>query len=94
MRFRMVLSLLAPLHTPSQEVDQQVEEVIFDHLHSIAYQGTPLGWTILGPTANIKYGQAWVELGVYIDVWIYTCSIQILMHHTEEEKLGTVKGAL
>ena len=36
------------------EVDQQVEEVIFDHLHSIAYQGTPLGWTILGPTKNIK----------------------------------------
>ncbi|XP_003385964.1 PREDICTED: mitochondrial-processing peptidase subunit beta-like [Amphimedon queenslandica] len=37
-----------------QEVDQQVEEVIFDHVHSIAYQGTPLGYTILGPTANIK----------------------------------------
>jgi len=37
-----------------EEVDQQVEEVIFDHLHSIAYQGTPLGWTILGPTQNIK----------------------------------------
>ena len=38
----------------SQEVDQQVEEVIFDHLHANAYQGTPLGWTILGPTENIK----------------------------------------
>ena len=37
-----------------QEVDTQVEEVIFDHLHSIAYQGTPLGRTILGPTENIK----------------------------------------
>ena len=37
-----------------EEVDQQVEEVIFDHLHSIAFQGTPLGWTILGPTQNIK----------------------------------------
>ena len=37
-----------------EEVDQQVEEVIFDHLHAIAYQGTPLGWTILGPTENIK----------------------------------------
>lgn len=37
-----------------EEVDQQVEEVIFDHLHATAYQGTPLGRTILGPTANIK----------------------------------------
>ena len=37
-----------------EEVDQQVEEVIFDHLHANAYQGTPLGWTILGPTQNIK----------------------------------------
>jgi processing peptidase subunit beta len=37
-----------------EEVDQQVEEVIFDHLHSVAYQGTPLGMTILGPTENIK----------------------------------------
>lgn len=35
-------------------MDTQVEEVIFDHLHSVAYQGTPLGWTILGPTENIK----------------------------------------
>ena len=37
-----------------QEVDTQVEEVIFDHLHTIAYQHTPLGMTILGPTENIK----------------------------------------
>jgi len=28
--------------------------VCFDHLHAVAYQGTPLGRTILGPTANIK----------------------------------------
>jgi len=37
-----------------EEVDQQVEEVIFDHLHAVAYQGTPLGMTILGPTENIQ----------------------------------------
>jgi len=37
-----------------EEVDQQVEEVIFDYLHSVAYQGTPLGMTILGPTENIN----------------------------------------
>ena len=50
-------SLLLPSPSSSsthQEVEQQVEEVIFDHLHSLAYQGTPLGMTILGPTANIK----------------------------------------
>ena len=39
---------------PFQEVEQQVEEVIFDHVHANAYQGTPLGWTILGPTQNIN----------------------------------------
>ena len=37
-----------------QEVDTQLEEVIFDHLHATAYQGTALGRTILGPTENIK----------------------------------------
>lgn len=37
-----------------QEVETNLQEVVFDHLHSIAYQGTPLGFTILGPTENIK----------------------------------------
>ena len=37
-----------------QEVEQNLQEVIFDHLHSCAFQGTPLGMTILGPTKNIK----------------------------------------
>lgn len=52
-----------------QEVDKQLEEVVFDHLHSVAFAGTyerlsastvthnnlgqPLGRTILGPKANI-----------------------------------------
>jgi processing peptidase subunit beta len=36
-----------------QEVDKQLEEVVFDHLHSVAFQGQPLGRTILGPKANI-----------------------------------------
>ncbi|KAJ6544141.1 Metalloenzyme, LuxS/M16 peptidase-like protein [Mycena capillaripes] len=36
-----------------QEVDKQMEEVVFDHLHSIAFQHQPLGRTILGPKANI-----------------------------------------
>ena len=37
-----------------QEIETNLQEVVFDHLHSIAYQQTPLGMTILGPTANIK----------------------------------------
>jgi len=37
-----------------QEVETNLQEVVFDHLHSIAFQQTPLGMTILGPTENIK----------------------------------------
>ncbi len=37
-----------------EEVESQTDEVIFDHLHSVAYQQTPLGFTILGPSKNIK----------------------------------------
>jgi mitochondrial-processing peptidase subunit beta len=37
-----------------QEVESNLQEVVFDHLHSTAYQGTPLGRTILGPSENIK----------------------------------------
>ncbi|TRM61191.1 Metalloenzyme, LuxS/M16 peptidase-like protein [Schizophyllum amplum] len=36
-----------------QEVDKQMEEVVFDHLHSVAFQGQALGRTILGPKNNI-----------------------------------------
>merc|ERR1719510_2379832 len=38
----------------TQEVEMNLQEVVFDHLHAVAYQGTPLGRTILGPTKNIK----------------------------------------
>merc|ERR1719414_2835110 len=31
-----------------------LQEVVFDHLHAVAYQGTPLGRTILGPTEYIE----------------------------------------
>lgn len=36
-----------------EEVDKQLEEVVFDHLHATAFQGQPLGRTILGPKENI-----------------------------------------
>lgn len=36
-----------------EEVDKQLEEVVFDHLHATAFQHQPLGRTILGPRENI-----------------------------------------
>lgn len=38
----------------SEEVDKQLEEVVFDHLHATAYMNQPLGRTILGPRENIQ----------------------------------------
>ena len=36
------------------QVEGQVEEVIFDHLHATAFQHTSLGRTILGPAENVR----------------------------------------
>ncbi|KAF6725533.1 Mitochondrial-processing peptidase subunit beta [Oryzias melastigma] len=37
-----------------QEVETNLQEVVFDYLHATAYQSTALGRTILGPTENIR----------------------------------------
>lgn len=37
-----------------EEVEKQMEEVVFDHLHATAFQGESLGLTILGPKENIQ----------------------------------------
>jgi len=37
-----------------EEVDKDLSEVVFDHLHATAFQGQPLGQTILGPKENIQ----------------------------------------
>jgi processing peptidase subunit beta len=37
-----------------EDIEGNLEEVIFDKLHYTAYRGTPLGRTILGPTENIE----------------------------------------
>uniref|UniRef100_A0A8C6TW65 Mitochondrial-processing peptidase subunit beta n=1 Tax=Neogobius melanostomus TaxID=47308 RepID=A0A8C6TW65_9GOBI len=37
-----------------QEVETNLQEVVFDYLHATAYHSTALGRTILGPTENIK----------------------------------------
>jgi len=37
-----------------EEVQKDTQEVIFDHLHAAAFQGSSLGYTILGSQANIQ----------------------------------------
>ncbi|KAF4533182.1 hypothetical protein B566_EDAN001724 [Ephemera danica] len=37
-----------------QDAETKLKKVTMDYLHSIAFQGTPLGHTVLGPTKNIK----------------------------------------
>lgn len=37
-----------------EEVEKQMEEVIFDHLHAVAFPGSSLGRTILGSERNIR----------------------------------------
>ncbi|CAF1280504.1 unnamed protein product [Adineta steineri] len=37
-----------------QEIENTPQDVIFDHLHATAYQGTPLARSVIGPTDNIK----------------------------------------
>ncbi|CAH8457143.1 unnamed protein product [Schistosoma rodhaini] len=37
-----------------EEIESNYQEVVFDYLHATAYQGTPLGRTILGPVENVK----------------------------------------
>uniref|UniRef100_A0A1I8J718 Mitochondrial-processing peptidase subunit beta n=1 Tax=Macrostomum lignano TaxID=282301 RepID=A0A1I8J718_9PLAT len=37
-----------------QEVETNLQEVVFDYLHAVAYQSTPLSRTILGPVENVK----------------------------------------
>ncbi|KAI5812848.1 Metalloenzyme, LuxS/M16 peptidase-like protein [Pyronema omphalodes] len=49
-----------------EEVDKQLEEVVFDHLHATAFQGQALGRTILGPKENILSIQK-SDLQKYID---------------------------
>lgn len=74
-----------------QEVESNLQEVVFDHLHATAYQGTPLGNTILGPTKNIKaIGRK--DLKDYIDMHYKTPRIVLAgaggVDHNELVKLA------
>ncbi|KAF2128039.1 hypothetical protein P153DRAFT_367939 [Dothidotthia symphoricarpi CBS 119687] len=60
-----------------EEVDKQLEEVVFDHLHATAYQGQSLGRTILGPKENIQSIQR-ADLETYIKT-NYTADRMVLV---------------
>lgn len=84
-----------------QEVESNLQEVVFDHLHATAYQGTPLGNTILGPTKNIK-SITRQDLKDYIDTHYNTPRIVLSgaggVKHSElvqlaEKELGKLKNS-
>jgi processing peptidase subunit beta len=60
-----------------EEVDKQLEEVVFDHLHATAFQNQPLGRTILGPKENIQSIQR-SDLETYIKT-NYTADRMVLV---------------
>jgi processing peptidase subunit beta len=83
-----------------QEVESNLQEVVFDHLHATAYQGTPLGNTILGPTKNIK-SITRQDLRDYIDAHYHTPRIVLAaaggVNHNElvglaSKELGKLKN--
>ncbi|WVZ69088.1 hypothetical protein U9M48_017932, partial [Paspalum notatum var. saurae] len=59
-----------------EEVQGMMEEVIFDHLHAAAFQGHPLGDTILGPENNIR-SISKKDLEQYISTH-YTCPRMVI----------------
>lgn len=84
-----------------QEVESNLQEVVFDHLHATAYQGTPLGNTILGPTKNIK-SITRQDLKDYIDTHYNTPRIVLAaaggVQHNDlvklaEKELGKLKNS-
>jgi processing peptidase subunit beta len=60
-----------------QDVETHIEEVLFDKLHETAYQLSPLGMTILGPSNNIKKLTR-KQMIDYRDAW-YTAPRMVLV---------------
>lgn len=50
----------------ANEVESNIQDVVFDYLHATAFQGTPLGQTVLGPRENIQSLTA-NDLKYYLD---------------------------
>ena len=49
-----LIPLASWLSSTCLQVEGMPDEVVFDHLHSTAFQYSPLGRTILGPASNIQ----------------------------------------
>lgn len=56
----------AKLLRESSEVESNIRDVVDDFLHASAYQGTPLGQTVLGPRENIESIKS-KDLKYYVD---------------------------
>jgi processing peptidase subunit beta len=74
-----------------EEVDKQLEEVVFDHLHAVAFANQPLGNTILGPKEAINSIKK-ADLSNYINT-NYTADRMVLVgagsiEHEELVKLA------
>lgn len=79
-----------------EEVESQIEEVVFDRLHEVAYVGTPLARTILGPTENINSITA-DDISRYVKTH-YTAPRMVLaaagaVEHDQAPAVGAVAAA-
>ncbi|KAM7535718.1 hypothetical protein Aperf_G00000102873 [Anoplocephala perfoliata] len=74
-----------------EEVESNYQEVVFDYLHATAYQGTPLGRTILGPVENVKSLQphdlrSFIKMNYLAPRMVLTAAGGV--DHTELKELG------
>jgi|TARA_B110000977_G_scaffold67286_1_gene91380 processing peptidase subunit beta len=74
-----------------EEVEKEVEEVLFDHLHATAFQHTGLGRTILGSAENVR-SITRDDLATYINEH-YTASRMVLVGTGAVEHDALVKLA-
>lgn len=56
----------AKLLNESDNIEANIKDVVFDYLHATAYQGTPLGQTVLGPRENVESLKT-ADLKYYVD---------------------------
>lgn len=56
----------AKLLRDSDDVECNIRDVVTDYLHATAYQGTPLGQTVLGPRENVQSIKS-KDLKYYVD---------------------------
>lgn len=47
-----------------EEVESNVQEVCLDLLHATAFQGTPLGHSVLGPSSNARQEELHIHLNI------------------------------